>query len=68
MADPYDHGMLDVGDGNRVYWELRGKPDAKPAVIVHGGPGSGLEGSTGGSFDPDRYRVGDLRPARLRAE
>ena len=63
MADPYpptesfEHGLLDVGDGNRVYWETRGNPDGKPAAIVHGGPGSGLEGSTGASFDRDRYRV-----------
>lgn len=35
----------------------RGNPDGKPALIVHGGPGSGLEGSTGRSFDRDRYRV-----------
>jgi proline iminopeptidase len=55
--EPYDHGMLDVGDGNLVYWETRGNPDGKPAAIVHGGPGSGLEGSTGRSFDPDRYRI-----------
>ena len=55
--EPYDSGMLDVGDGNLVYWEARGNPDGKPALIVHGGPGSGLEGSTGRSFDRDRYRV-----------
>jgi proline iminopeptidase len=34
--------MLDVGDGNRVYWEVWGNPDGKPALIVHGGPGSGV--------------------------
>jgi len=49
--------MLDVGDGNLVYWEARGNPDGKPAVVVHGGPGSSLVGSTGRSFDPDRYRI-----------
>src|ERR1700728_183274 len=38
---PYDQGMLDVGDGNLVYWETCGNPDGKPAVIVHGGPGAG---------------------------
>jgi proline iminopeptidase len=54
---PHGQGMLDVGDGNLVYWETRGNPDGKPAAIVHGGPGSGLEGSTGRSFDPERYRV-----------
>ena len=40
--EPYDHGLLDVGDGNRVYWECCGNPDGKPALVVHGGPGSGL--------------------------
>jgi proline iminopeptidase len=28
--------MLDVGDGNLVYWETRGNPDGKPALYVHG--------------------------------
>lgn len=36
---------------------MRGNPDGKPAVIVHGGPGSSLVGSTGRSFDPGRYRI-----------
>ena len=55
--EPYDHGLLDVGDGNLVYWETRGNPSGKPALVVHGGPGSSCEGSTGRSFDPDRYRI-----------
>ncbi|CAM5239454.1 Proline iminopeptidase OS=Streptomyces fumanus OX=67302 GN=GCM10018772_65910 PE=3 SV=1 [Streptomyces fumanus] len=37
--EPYDHGMLDVGDGNRIYWETSGNPRGKPAVVLHGGPG-----------------------------
>ncbi|MFL5158808.1 MAG: prolyl aminopeptidase, partial [Microvirga sp.] len=24
--EPYDHGMLDVSDGHRIYWELCGNP------------------------------------------
>lgn len=56
-SEPHDQGLLDAGDGNLVYWETRGNPNGKPAAIVHGGPGSGLEGSTGRSFDPDRYRI-----------
>jgi len=39
--EPYDHGMLDVGDANLVYWEVCGNPHGKPAVVLHGGPGSG---------------------------
>ena len=54
--EPYDQGMLDVGDGNRVYWEACGNPEGKPALTVHGGPGSGC--STGmRRVDPDRYRA-----------
>jgi proline iminopeptidase len=56
-SEPHDNGMLDVGDGNLVYWEVRGNLDGKPAAIVHGGPGSSLVGSRGRSFDPDLYRI-----------
>ena len=55
--EPYDQGMLDVGDGNLVYWEVCGNPDGKPAVMVHGGPGSGLHHEDAPSFDPARYRA-----------
>ena len=40
--EPFDSGLLDVGDGNLVYWETCGNPDGVPALIVHGGPGSEL--------------------------
>src|SRR6478609_7450052 len=49
--------MLDVGDGNLVYWEACGNPGGKPALVVHGGPGSGLGTGSRRYFDPDRYRV-----------
>jgi proline iminopeptidase len=49
--------MLDVGDGNRMYWETCGNPDGKPALVVHGGPGSGCGTGMRRLFDPDRYRV-----------
>ncbi len=57
MTKPYAHGMLEVGDGNEVYWEACGSPDGKPAVIVHGGPGSGCRPGQGRTFDPERYRL-----------
>lgn len=55
--EPYDHGMLDVGDGNLVYWETCGNPAGKPALVVHGGPGQGCTPGMRRSFDPERYRV-----------
>ena len=39
--EPYKTGMLDVGDGHDLYWELSGNPNGKPAVMLHGGPGGG---------------------------
>ena len=55
--EPYDQGMLDVGDGNLVYWETCGNPDGKPAVMVHGGPGQGCVPNMRRMFDPERYRA-----------
>ncbi|GGX89184.1 prolyl aminopeptidase [Streptomyces minutiscleroticus] len=55
--EPYGTGMLDVGDGNLVYWEVCGNPDGKPALVVHGGPGSGCGTGARRYFDPERYRV-----------
>ncbi len=55
--EPYDRGMLDVGDGNLVYWEACGHPDGKPAVVLHGGPGSGCTTGMRRYFDPDAYRI-----------
>jgi proline iminopeptidase len=55
--EPHDHGMLDTGDGNLVYWEVCGNPAGKPALVVHGGPGSGCTASARRYFDSGRYRV-----------
>lgn len=36
---PQRSGLLDVGNGHRVYWEESGNPDGWPVVVLHGGPG-----------------------------
>jgi len=56
-VDPYDSGMLDVGDGHRVYWECCENPDGTPAIFLHGGPGSGCTPGARRFFDPEAYRV-----------
>lgn len=55
--EPYQSGWLEVGGGNAVYWEACGNPDGRPALVVHGGPGSGSSPGTRRYFDPTRYRV-----------
>lgn len=57
QLEPYDHGMLDVGDGQLVYWETCGNPRGKPAVVLHGGPGSGAGAWWRRLFDPAAYRI-----------
>jgi proline iminopeptidase len=55
--EPYDHGLLDVGDGHSIYWEVCGNPQGQPAVFLHGGPGGGCGPEQRRLFDPGRYRV-----------
>src|SRR5713101_2484332 len=55
--EPYENGMLAVGDGNLVYWETCGNPRGKPAVVFHGGPGSGCSPWHRRLFDPAAYRI-----------
>jgi proline iminopeptidase len=55
--EPYESGYLDVGDGQRVYWESSGNPEGKPVVFLHGGPGGGTSPSHRRLFDPARYRI-----------
>jgi proline iminopeptidase len=56
-GEPDQHGMLPVGDGQLVYWEVCGNPAGKPAVVLHGGPGSGAGPSWRRFFNPAVYRV-----------
>ncbi|MGD2048388.1 MAG: prolyl aminopeptidase [Chloroflexota bacterium] len=55
--EPYEHGLLNVGDDNLIYWEACGNPSGKPAVVLHGGPGSGCSADMRRYFDPSAYRI-----------
>jgi proline iminopeptidase len=57
LLDTGETGLLDTGDGNLVYWEACGNPDGVPALIVHGGPGSGCTAGHRRSFDPEKFRI-----------
>ncbi len=57
VTEPRRTGMLDVGDGHSIAWELCGDPRGTPAVFLHGGPGAGYSASHRGLFDPARYNV-----------
>src|SRR4029077_17620403 len=55
--EPFSRGMLAVGDGHEIYWETCGDPLGKPALVLHGGPGSGCGLWHRRLFDPARYRI-----------
>ncbi len=55
--EPNRTGMLDVGDGHRMYYEECGNPHGKPVVFLHGGPGGGCNANMRRFFNPDIYRV-----------
>ncbi len=56
-VEPHASGLLEVGHGNQVYWETCGNPGGEPALVLHGGPGSGCTPWQRRLFDPSRYRV-----------
>lgn len=55
--EPYETGLLNVGDGHAIYYERCGRKGGKPAVFLHGGPGGGISPTHRRLFDPDRYDV-----------
>lgn len=54
--EPHRRGMLDVGEGHSIYWEVSGNPDGKPAVVVHD-IGDGGVRDFRQLFDPALYRI-----------
>ena len=55
--EPYEYSKLDAGGGNLVYWEACGNPRGKPAIVLHGGPGSGCSPWWRRLFNPNLYRI-----------
>lgn len=57
VSQPYASGRLPVGDGHVLHWEQHGNPAGKPALALHGGPGSGAGEWMTTLFDPTAYRL-----------
>ena len=55
--EPFASGLLGVGEGTEIYWEASGNPKGKPAIYLHGGPGSGLKASYRRQFDPNKFLI-----------
>jgi proline iminopeptidase len=56
VSAPFANGRLDRGL-HQIYFEQCGRPDGKPVLFIHGGPGAGVSPAHRRLFNPDRYRV-----------
>lgn len=58
-SKPFNEGWLDVGDGHELHYFECGNPDGEPVILVHGGPGGGLDvgGHTTRLHDPTYFRI-----------
>ena len=56
-AQPGDAGMLPVGGGHRLHYELSGHPAGMPVLCLHGGPGSGCGPRLRTLYDGARHRI-----------
>ncbi len=55
--EPHLAGLLDVGQGQKVYYEVSGNRDGKPVLFCHGGPGSCTSPKQRRLFNPELYRI-----------
>mmetsp|Transcript_29102 Transcript_29102/g.38768 ORF Transcript_29102/g.38768 Transcript_29102/m.38768 type:complete len:397 (+) Transcript_29102:1-1191(+) len=55
--EPYEEGMLDVGDGHQLAYDVSGNPNGIPAIFLHGGPGAGVSPRVRRFFDPAIYNI-----------
>lgn len=55
-VDPFENGMIEVGQGHTIYWEQCGSREGVPVLFLHGGPGAGCTPGHRRFFDPAHYR------------
>jgi len=56
-SSAFDAGWLDVDHGHRIRYEQAGVESGIPAVMLHGGPGSGASARQRDIFDASRWRI-----------
>ena len=56
-VEPYESGLLEVSNGQSLYWETVGNPAGIPVLYLDGGPGSGCTVGARRFFDPETFRA-----------
>lgn len=54
---PLRSGTLPEEDGHHVFWETFGTPSRPAMLLLHGGPGGGVQARMPRLFDPERWHV-----------
>jgi proline iminopeptidase len=54
--EPFASGFMPAGE-HQIYYEECGRPDGRPCVILHGGPGGAINPTMRRFFDPTRWRM-----------
>jgi proline iminopeptidase len=54
---PFNRGRLRVSELHEIYFEECGNPRGAPAIVLHGGPGGGINPFMRRLHDPANYRV-----------
>ena len=55
--EPFACGWLPTEGAHEIYYEECGRPDGKPCVILHGGPGGAINPTMRRFFDPAKWRM-----------
>jgi proline iminopeptidase len=55
--EPFASGWLRTAGSHEIYYEECGRPNGKPCVILHGGPGGAINPTMRRFFDPTRWRM-----------
>jgi proline iminopeptidase len=55
--EPFAAGWMPTGGPHEIYYEECGRPDGKPCLILHGGPGGATNPTMRRFFDPARWRM-----------
>ena len=57
LISPYDIGLIEVGDGHKLYYEKSGNPFGEPVIVLHDGPGGRSNEAFRRFFNPEVYNI-----------